>query len=139
MKPSSQCAAGNSRVSQAPLGISVNNLSLGVLAGLCIGQAISAAQFSLAIALAALGFVLSIAASKLSRYLKAQSQRKEQYRMVSELERRLERLILEKHMKAHGRHSHRPHAIDESSATNHRELLSLWGRCAPPQTPSGGF
>jgi hypothetical protein len=116
MKTASHCPKGSRQVAQAPLGISVNNLSLGVLAGLCIGQAISATQFSLAITLAALGFLLSIAASKVVRYLTAQSQRKAQNKTVSELERRLEKLILRRHMKAHGMHWHRPHALDESES-----------------------
>ncbi|HUG70924.1 MAG TPA: hypothetical protein VMM76_24460 [Pirellulaceae bacterium] len=98
------------------IGTSLNLLLLGVLTGLLVGQSASAAQATFVMPLTLAGLGLSLAFSKLARYLMAQSKRKAFNRSVMELERRMERLIPKRHMKAHGMHSHSPHSVDESES-----------------------
>lgn len=100
------------RTPQRGMGTLVNVLFLGVLAGLFMGQSTSAAgmTFIMSLTFAALG--ISLAFSKLNRYLKVQSER----RAAMDLERRMDRLISHRYIKAHGTHSHHPHSVDESES-----------------------
>ncbi len=89
-------------------------LLLGFLAGLFAGQSAPASLMIWASGLTIAGICLSFTCFKLSQILKIQAERKTSAQTAWELERRLERLIPKRHMRAHGGHSHRPHERDES-------------------------
>ncbi len=105
-----------SRVPRRGVGTLVNILLLGVLAGLMMGQSTSAAHmtFVMTLTLAALG--VSLVFSQLLQYLKIKSERRAFELTVWELERRMDRMIPKRRIKAHGMHSHHPHALEEAES-----------------------
>lgn len=107
---------GRTRMAFPSMGKTINPMLLGVLAGLLLSQSALPAHQTLAVGVTFLVLVFSMAIAQLVRYCKTQSTRKAINRTVMDLERRLERLIPRRHMKAHGMHSFRPHSREESES-----------------------
>lgn len=90
-----------------------NFLLLGFLAGLVTANFLPAANFNLASTLTIAGLLLSLLFSMLSHKWTARAEKKAADQTVRTLERRMERLIPQRHMKAHGMHSHGPHGRED--------------------------
>jgi hypothetical protein len=91
-------------------------LLLGLLVGLCVANFAPASLITTVMALTIAGLAASVLFSKFTQHAQALADKKASERAVLEMERRMERLIPKRNMKAHGGHSHRPHAMQDSES-----------------------
>lgn len=96
------------------IGSASSILLLGFLAGMLTGNALPASTMTLATSVVCLGLIASVLVTKLANYLSLRSERKAYDQAITELERRMERLIPRRRVIAHGTHSHRPNYREES-------------------------
>lgn len=98
------------------IGSASSVLLLGFLAGMMTGNALPAATMAWATSVTFAVLMASVLVTKLTNYLTIRSERKASARAITELERRMERLIPRRRVIAHGTHSHHPHNREESES-----------------------
>lgn len=96
------------------IGSASSILLIGFLAGMFTGNTLPSSAMVLATSVTVIGLLTSVIVSKVTQYLTVQSERKACDRAISDLERRMERLIPRRRVIAHGTHSHSPNYREES-------------------------